>query len=236
MHLDEAIGLFRTALGDFSFATTGDAARAVAMILSPALKMGGWIKDDFPLDIAEADQSQAGKTFRQLLTCAIYNEIPTGITQTTGGVGSLDERISAALIAGRPIITFDNFRGRLDSPILETAIRGVGHVTARALRTCASIDVSAFLWMLSTNGAELTRDIANRSIVTRIRKQAAGFEYRVFPEGNILDHIRKHQAKFLGATHAVIREWVRQGCPRTSKGGAKCSIGSSKTSSVLHHC
>lgn len=209
--LEEAKELLLSLLTDFDFPDGGDASRALASILSPAMKIGGWIEDDFPLDIAEADQSQSGKTYRQKLICAIYREHPSAITQAAGGVGSLDERVSTALIKGRPFISFDNFRGRMDSQILETAIRGLGKVSARALRIESDVDCTPFLWQLSTNGAELTRDLANRSVITRIRKRADDHVFRVYPEGDILAHVRANQPRFLGAVHTILREWVAQG-------------------------
>jgi hypothetical protein len=215
--LNEAIEILAGCLIDFDFPDGGDASRAMASLISPAMKMGGWIDDDFPLDLAEADQSQSGKSFRFKMIHAIYREHPSAITQAAGGVGSLDERVSRALITGRPFISFDNFRGRMDSQIMETAIRGLGKVAARALRAEADIDVTPFLWQLSTNGAELTRDLANRAVITRIRKRADTHQFQTYPEGNIVSHIKAHQPRYLGAVHAVIREWASQGCPLTAE-------------------
>jgi hypothetical protein len=215
--LDEAVELLATALLDFDFPDGGDASRAMASLISPAMKMGGWIDDDFPLDLAEADQSQSGKSFRFKMIHAIYREHPSAITQAAGGVGSLDERVSRALITGRPFISFDNFRGRMDSQIMETAIRGLGKVAARALRAEADIDVTPFIWQLSTNGAELTRDLANRAVITRIRKRPDTHEFKTYPEGDVISHIKAYQPKYLGAVHAVIREWVSQGRPMTTE-------------------
>jgi hypothetical protein len=215
--LNEAIEILSDALVDFDFPDGGDASRAMASLISPAMKMGGWIDDDFPLDLAEADQSQSGKSFRFKMIHAIYCEHPSAITQAAGGVGSLDERVSRALITGRPFISFDNFRGRMDSQIMETAIRGLGKVAARALRAEADIDVTPFLWQLSTNGAELTRDLANRAVITRIRKRSDNHYFKTYPEGDIVSHIKAHQPKYLGAVHAVIREWASQDRPLTTE-------------------
>jgi hypothetical protein len=204
-------------LDDFNFVTPADRSRAVASFLSPALKMGGWIDDDFPMDVAEADKSQSGKTYRQKLVNRIYNEIPSAITAPRGGVGSLDETISAALIKGRPFITLDNFRGKLDSTILEQAIRGMKRVSCRALRISAEVDTQPFNWQLSTNGAEFTRDIANRSIITRIRKQRPDYRFKDYPEGSLEAHVATKQPFYLGAVFSVISEWSQNGCPKTGE-------------------
>jgi hypothetical protein len=117
--LERAVEALLALLDDFDFASNSDRARAVASLLSPALKMGGWLNADFPLDLGEGDQSQAGKTLRQMIICFIYGAIPSSVVSPRGGVGSLDESISQALIAGNVFIMLDNFRGKLDSPLLE---------------------------------------------------------------------------------------------------------------------
>jgi hypothetical protein len=204
-------------LEDFNFATDADKSRGVASILSPALKMGDWIDDDFPMDFSEAKESQTGKTYRLKMVCRVYNEVATGITAPRGGVGSLDESISTALIKGRPFIMVDNFRGRLDSTILEQAIRGERRVACRALRVGADVDTKPFNWQMSSNGAELTRDIANRSIITRIRKQEAGYRFKEHAEGDLLAHVAARQTFYLGAVFSIIKEWERNGCPKTDE-------------------
>lgn len=216
--LDRAVKALIDILKDFNFATPADLSRAVASLISPALKMGGHIIDDFPLDLAEADQSQSGKTYRQKLVARLYNENPSAIVPPRGGVGSLDESVAKALIQGRPFIALDNVRGRIDSGILESAIRGHGRVTCRVpYMTPAEVDTSTFLWQLSTNGAELTRDLANRSIITRIRKQPDGYLFREYLEGDLLAHVQERHSAFMGAIMAVVRAWMDAGCPKTSE-------------------
>ncbi len=215
--IDAAVEALESLLVDFQFTTPADRARALASLLSPAMKAGGWIDDDFPMDVAEADQSQSGKTYRQSLVARLYGERAVAITPSRGGVGSVDENIAQALVRGRPFITLANFRGRLDSTILEEATRGAGRVTCRTLRASAEVETRFFNWQLSTNGAEFTRDIANRSIITRIRKQPEGHPFRRFPEGDLLAHVEANQGFFLGAVFAVLREWKRRECPVTSE-------------------
>lgn len=215
--LSAAVPGLLSLLDDFNFKSPGDKSRAVASLISPSLKMGGWIDDDFPLDLAEADKSQSGKTYRQKLVAAIYGESPQAITASVGGVGSLDEAVSAKLIAGRTFIALDNVRGKIDSAVMEAAIRGHRFLTCRALRRSAVVDCSPFLWQLSTNGAELTRDLANRSIITRIMKKPAGVAFRTYPEGDLLRHVAAKKSHYLGCVFAVVRAWAEAGCPRTDE-------------------
>jgi hypothetical protein len=217
MPLGESIALLKSLLDDFNFCSPSDASRAMASFISPALKFGELLQSDFPIDFAEADQSQSGKTYRQKIVCAVYGEMPSAITESRGGVGSLDESISAKLIDGKPFITIDNLRSKLDSTILETAVRGHGTVTARGLRQSMNIETRHYLWQISTNGAELTRDAANRCVVTKITKRPADARFKTFPEGDLLQHVKANQSRYLGAVFAIVREWIHHGRPRSDE-------------------
>lgn len=200
---------------DFAFCEHSDLSRSIAMALSPAMRAGNLIHDDFPIHVAEAVESQSGKDYLQKLHSRIYNETPSGIAPKAGGVGSLDETLSKQLIAGKPFICFSNFRGKLESAILESAIRGQNRVECRALRTSATVDCSCFNWQLSTNGAEFTRDLSNRSIITRIRKQPSTYLFKTYDEGDLLAHVMKNQEFYLSCVFAVIRRWVNMRKPNT---------------------
>jgi hypothetical protein len=73
------------------------------------------------------------------------------------------------------------------------------------------------LWQISTNGAELTRDLANRSIITRIRKRPAGYRFKEYLEGDALAHVKARHAAYLGAIFAIVRAWLEAGRPVTEE-------------------
>jgi hypothetical protein len=217
LSLPLALSLFDVLLAGFHFASPSDRSRAAAHLISLALKMGGWISDDYPLFVVEADHSQAGKSYFLKLVAALYNEIANPVVFARGGVGSADEAFSTALITGRVLVTFENVRGKLDSPLAESAIRGLGRIRCRTLRKSTEVDASAFLFQLSTNGAELTVDLANRALITCIRKHPPGHCYTKYPEGDLIAKVTSMQPVFLGAVFAIIREWQRLGCQLTAE-------------------
>ena len=212
MPLEEAVALIESIFADFLFVTPSDRTRAIAAILTPALKLGGFIPGSIPADVAEADKSQAGKGYRHKLAAAVYNETPAVVVRRDGGVGGLDESFAAQLVAGRPFIQLDNLRGKFRSEAYES------FMTAEKSFPCRlpglpqiSVDPSKFIVMVTSNGVETTPDAANRSSIVRIRKQAPGYPFRTFPEGDILQHIRANQARFLGAVITILREWHKAG-------------------------
>lgn len=213
----EAVASLLGLLEEFDFQSPSDLSRAMASIITPALKLGGHIRGNVPADCAEADKSQSGKTYRQKLLAAIYNERPALVTSRAGGVGSTDESFNSQLIAGRPFIQLDNFRGKHDSPHLEAFLTAEQTFPARVPH-CREINVdpSRFFVLLTSNGVETTRDFANRANIIRIRKRE-GYTFKNYPEGDLLEHVRARQSYYLGCVFAVLREWIQQGRQRTAE-------------------
>lgn len=208
--IGEAVKSLRWLVEEVDFQSPGDEARALAAFITPALRMGGHLKGPLPIDVAEADQSQAGKGYRHNQVCALYGEASYFVTARNGGVGSTDESFASALIAGRPFVCLDNFRGRLDSQTLESFITAPGLFAARVPhRGEVLIDPRRFCLQMSSNGMEATRDLANRSSICRIRKRP-GFAYR-----DTLGELKARQSYFLGCVFAVVAEWIAGGKPRT---------------------
>ncbi len=206
-------------LEDFAFPTQGDKARALAGFLTPCMKLNGHI-ESAPMDISEADCSQSGKTYRVKLTAAIYREtLSLATNRQSGGVGSLEESFNQALVRGRPFILLDNLRGKVASEFLEAFLTGGGTALGARVPYAPEIPVDSNRFHIfgTSNGFEATRDLANRSAIVRIRKQAEGYTFRQWPEGDLLEHVKANQPYFLGAVFAVVKEWIRQGKQRTDE-------------------
>jgi hypothetical protein len=212
--VEEAVPLLLATLDEFVFQCPGDRARAFAALLTPALKMGGFIRGFIPVDVREADQPQTGKGFSLDVVRSIYRESAYPIALKSGGVGSLDESISAALISGKPFIAIDNVRGRLDSQFLEMILTWGDAVTARIPHKGeVLVDLGATSFQLTSNGIEATPDFAKRASIARLLKQPPGFAFKKYLEGNLRDHIVANQPRYLGAIFSLIGDWCRRGRP-----------------------
>jgi hypothetical protein len=215
MSVEDAVATLSDMLADFSFATPADRARALAAIIAPAMVFGDLLGGRAPIDLGEADASQSGKGYRAKLTAAIYGHIVKTVTQKKGGVGSLEESFCTALVQGYNSISFDNVRSAIDSPALEsfmtedTFLARVPHLAA------IEVDPRRVIVQLTSNRAEITPDLANRSSCVRILKQPQDYRFRQYPNGSILDHVRANQPLYLGAVFAVVKAWHAAGKPRT---------------------
>lgn len=215
MPVGQAVAIINEALSDFKFSSAGDKARAIAAILTPAAIRGGILRGRAPFDLGEADGSQAGKSYRHKLTAAMYNERVDVITQGNGrGLGNVEEAISAKLLAGSGFISIDNMRGKLDSPMIEAMATEDTILCRVAYSAPQTVDPSKVTLQATSNRADITRDLANRSSVVRIRHQGFDYTWRQYPEGDILDHIRGNQHKYYGAIYTILNAWVEAGRPQ----------------------
>jgi hypothetical protein len=203
-------------LKDYEFSTPHDMGLAVSAILTPALKLGGFIKGHVPIFFFEANESQSGKSKLAELVGAVYGEEPTRISQRFKGVGSVDESISRALLKGCPFILIDNWRGDLDSQFLECVVTSGGRVDARALRTAADVNADRYIFFLTSNGMSATTDLCNRAALVRIVKRQ-GYRFPFFPEGSLPNHVRANCHRYLSAVFHIVEEWHRLGKPRTDE-------------------
>jgi hypothetical protein len=185
-------------------------------MITPALVMGGLLKGRAALDLGEADKSQSGKGYRHRLTAAIYRELVHSATGSSG-IGKLDEAFDLHVLQGRPFISLDNIRGRIDSTKIESFLTEDTYVARVAYRTPTEVDPRRTCVMLTSNKAEISPDLANRCSCVRIQKRPDGYQYAKYPEGDILDHVRANQPLYLGAVFAVIKHWHDHGKPKTDE-------------------
>lgn len=215
---DRAVAEILRILTDFDFMSPGDKARAFMGFITPALRFGGLIHGPVAVDIAEADQSQSGKTFRQRLVRIVYGEKASLRSLHDKGVGGVNESIQAALFSGQPFIVMDNVRGKIEAQTFEMAITAeAGEAVEVRLpyRGYSSVDPTRMVFQISSNAAEMTVDLANRCSISRIRKRPPGYRFQKFDGKPVDRFLAANRPYFLSCIFALIREWHAAGKPQT---------------------
>ena len=214
MELSEAVELLLDSVAEYDFATPTDKSRAIACLITPAMRFGGLLRcAHTPLFVVEADDSQAGKGFFLEQVQTTYRETASIVTQRQGGVGGFDESLAQAMIDGRPFIQLDNVRGRIGSPYFEAVLTCplAGAIPARVpFKGEVQVRPEGFIFQLTSNGFESSRDLTNRSCIVRIRKRR-GFSFRRYTEGGLLEHVAANQKRYLGAVFCVVAQWMAHG-------------------------
>jgi hypothetical protein len=217
--IDEAVQSIFDLLTDFQFATTSDKSRAVAAIFSAAMHLAR-IYERNPLLVFEADQSQTGKTLLFNIIVAMFGQRCGVVAQKQGGVGSRDESIMQRLVQGFPFVLLDNARGAIDSPFLEACLTPEGgFIEARILRETVPVDPRPVIFGMTSNAAQMTKDLANRSLLVRLRKQSPGYQFkpRADADGHevgLRRHVESQHAYYQGCVNAVVLDWWKNGAQR----------------------
>lgn len=217
MTADEGAGLLLGLLREFHFVSEADRARAAVSFITPALQAAGIIRSRAPFNLHSADASQSAKTKLAYTKAAIYGEEPFLRAIAQGSVGGADEVASAALKSGKRFVVFDNVRGKIDSQTMESVLTAEGLMSVRtAWEKESRHDPRGIDFTVTSNGALLTADLANRSNEVRIYHRD-GFHFTFDP----LKDVRADQPRYLGAVYAVLREWDRAGRPKSYTDDAK---------------
>jgi Primase C terminal 1 (PriCT-1)/Bifunctional DNA primase/polymerase, N-terminal len=200
---------------DFRFTDPADVSRAVAGFIGPTLRAGGLLPGHALINCIEADKSQTGKGYLVACQQAVHGETVHFISQTAGGVGSFDERLAAALIRARPFVAIDNVRGWLDSTYLESIMTSYETAQARVpYRGHVTVNVRRMTFQMTSNGIQATQDLANRMLITRLLHQPAGYPFKKFAEGGLLEHVKARAGFYSGCAHSVVRHWYERGKQR----------------------
>jgi hypothetical protein len=217
LSIDDAVSLIKTLYVEFDFMTESDLARCIACLLTPAFRRAGVVGNRVPMEVSEADRSQSGKTLLQQVKAAVYGDTPELVLDRKRGVGSTDENFSAALLSGCPFVLFDNFRGKLNLTSLESFLTADGKFDCRAMRKVGAVKPENYFLGLTSNGAEMTTDLANRSCIVRIRKRPDGYEFRDYGDVEFVDYVKTNHGIFLSAVYSILKHWIEEGRPKTDE-------------------
>ncbi len=85
-------------------------------------------------------------------------------------------------------------------------------------------DSRAHLLFATSNGVQMTEDLANRSLVVRIKKRPEHYSWHQWPDGGVtgdlLEYVAVHRSRCIGAVYAVVSVWLDAGMPNSKTGHA----------------
>ena len=214
--VEEAVSSIHDLFRDFKFNTPHDLSRAVGHFLSPAMVFGDLLLNGrVPVHVVQADQPGSGKGFMQKLILTIYGEEPGIVTSITRGVGGIEEILSKRLLDGFAFIQWDNLRGKLYCEMFESATTE-DTASCRTLHISATVSTKGVFFMITSNGVELSPDLADRSVFVRIIKQDDEYQWSTYGDGSqeLSEYVKTNRTYYLGCIYSILSEWIRQGKPK----------------------
>jgi hypothetical protein len=172
------------------------------------------IAGNVPLFIFRAPQKDCGKSLVAKVACLIATgSIPAANTWSE----EKDEQekvLSSVAVAGLPVCFFDNVSsggiiggGPLDGVATcdgEKGFRVLGHTEQRTMPWSTVI-------VFTSNRARIEGDTDRRSVVVELTRRAEAIER--FAHDDLIEYVRRHRARLLGAAFTLVRGWVQAGRP-----------------------
>jgi hypothetical protein len=204
-------------LGDFPFVSETERAHAVALLVLPFVR--GLIDGPTPLHLVEASTQGTGKTLiTQLLT---YPSLGTWVSAMTEGKDDDEwrKRIFAKLRGGPSVVMIDNFKRRLESGAVASAITSWPMWEDRILTTSeiGRVPVQC-AWVATGNNPGLSDEITRRTIRCRLdAKTDRPWLRGAFRHQDIRAWAEENRGAIVAAVLTLVRTWVVAGRPEGTK-------------------
>ncbi len=213
-----ALGVLLDVIADFPITSAAERAVWIAAVLTLIARPA--IAGPVPAFYFDATAPGSGKTLLANSAARIVlNEAPPA--QAAPSQDDEWQRTMTAICAGAaPAVLFDNLRGRVASAALEAVLTS-GKFAGRRMRTTEMVetDVTA-VFFLTGNGAEITVDLARRSLHCRLVPDTERPELRAgFKHPHLTDHIRASRSSLLAAALTIFRAYSCAGRPSVEMRG-----------------
>jgi hypothetical protein len=207
----EGIESIEDVLREFPF--TDDVARSVmvAEILTALVRRS---LRTAPLFVHDAPVMSSGKTLLADVSSLIATGRSIPATSYSGDEDEERKRITAALMAGDPMILIDNISEALQGDALSAVLtqelwkdRVLGVSQVITLPTCTT-------WIATGNNITVAGDMSTRVLVCRIDPKEENPEEREFERPNLRAHVLKQRGKLVHAGLTALRAYVIAGRPK----------------------
>lgn len=209
----EAVARLSDLVSDFPFA--GDAQRSawLAMLLTVPARPA--IDGPTPLGLLEATQRGSGKSLLADALSIIVTGEPAARRVAPKTREEWDKVLFSILLAGDPLVLFDNVTNMLVSDALDAVLTGTVY-SQRLLGVSEDRRVAIrTVFLASANNARLSTDLVRRSLGCRLEPNVEQPEARTgFRTPDLLGHVRRERARYLAAALTVLRAYALAGSPR----------------------
>ncbi|MCW5939893.1 MAG: hypothetical protein KF884_10765 [Fimbriimonadaceae bacterium] len=199
-------------LADFPFASMSDRAHALALALLPFVRPV--IAGPTPLHLVDAPVQGSGKSL--LVRACLWPALGSAAAATTATRDEEEwrKKIATALLEGRQVIFLDNLSRKLDSDSLAAALTAP-EWNDRALGAMRAINVPVrCVWAATANNAELSRDLARRTVWIRLDARTERPEDRTgFRHEELEVYAASQRPRLVSALCHIIDNWCDAGRP-----------------------
>lgn len=205
--------IFDEVLVDFPFQSEADKANALGLMLLPFVRP--CIDGPTPLHDIDAPSMGTGKSLLGKVCLFPYTGCEIPAMTAPDAEEEWRKKLTSALIAGDQAIMIDNISKKVDSDAL-AAILTATEWRDRALGSSTIITLPVrCAWVATSNNAQLSVDIARRSVGIRLDAQSEKpWQREGFKHPKILPWMAKNRRQIVAHLLAMVDAWVKAGMPK----------------------
>jgi hypothetical protein len=201
---------------DFPFQTSAHMSAWLAAFLTPLARPA--IDGNVPMFGIDANSRGSGKGMLVDLIAVVVLGRKLSPTASTGNDEEWRKRISSVALGGRPMVSLDNVKRRLDSEALEMAITSQGSAD-RLLGKMQEVEAPLrCVWFATGNNLQMSPDLVRRTIYIRLESRTEKPEERTdFKKADLIGWAKDNRAQLLHAGLTVLRAYIVAGKPSDAK-------------------
>lgn len=205
----DALALLDGLLNEFPFANAASRSVALSGLLT-AVARGAMTTA--PMHVYSAHMAGTGKSYLDGLKGALVLGDHVPVLSIGKTEEETEKRLSAALMAGRSLVSIDNVNGELGGDFLCQAIeRPI--ISPRVLGQSTLVEIENRATFSATgNNIRITGDMTRRAILCQLDADVERPEQRQF-EGNPFAAIMANRGKYVAAALTVVRAYAVAGYP-----------------------
>lgn len=214
--LEESLGNLLEIVCDFPFVEGPDRANALGLMFTLPLRPS--IPGNIPMAAITAPTPGTGKG----LFPEIVAILGTGKVAPMAGFPRDDDEmrkfITSRLIAGAPLIVFDNLELPLWGPSLSRALTCTEWEDRILSKNLTVRLPQRAVWIANGNNLKMRGDLPRRTFPIRLdAKMARPWERNNFKHKNLKEWVLRYRGDFLAAILTIARAWVVAGRPEPKK-------------------
>jgi hypothetical protein len=200
------------AIGDFPFACAASKANALALLLTPVVRRA--IRGQVPLALIDAPQPGVGKSLLAEIFAIIHSGLGAAMRPAPGCEEEWRKSLGAVLLAGYPLVIFDNANSKVDSPALALALTATTW-SDRILGESRIVTVpQEAVWAITGNNLRASTDIVRRSYWIRLdARSSQPWQRTGFRHPDLKQWVRENRGDLVGALLTLARAWYASGKP-----------------------
>jgi putative DNA primase/helicase len=199
-------------LSDFPF--LDDASRAHAIAVPVTAIARELIDGPVPLFAIDAPTAGTGKSLLAGGVGLVVSGSSSAVMADERNEEELRKRVTAILIAGRPVAVFDNVRRRLQSSVLGALLTATTW-SDRILGKSDTLELpNRTVWMATGNNLQMNDEMARRTVWIRIDAKIDRPWQRVgFRHPDLTAWLSRHRHELVWAFLVLVRNWLARGRP-----------------------